>query len=373
MRILTFLPTFACAVAATLPAQSQVTVPAVCATLPGNAALSLPLRWSQGTMQVRIDQALLPTALQGQTITGLHLRRPSFLFEPAYPAVQRTLTVRGAFQGATAAQMTTSLVQNRLGGLQTLFGPAPVNSPATPVPGPAASLGQEVLHVVFATPLPVVPGALLLEFETSDAPLVVLEHNWVDAVWFVSGVETGYAVTVGDGSCTTRTEPTELSWNDTLGPRAGTLAKFKVEGAPPTNGTTTGVVLMWLGVDPMRPLDGTNLGYGTPLTLIDPTLVGCHIWAPLDVMWAGTTDVVGGFATTFQLNNVTAGLRLGAQAAWLDSARTGLQMSFSNGLSMVLDGVGVGASCSTVFFPAALTTSPWSPFVGQMPVLTVDY
>lgn len=59
--------------------------------------MSLPLRWSEGTLQVRIDDVLLPANFVGKTISGVRLRRPTFLHEPAYPALQRTLTIRAGF------------------------------------------------------------------------------------------------------------------------------------------------------------------------------------------------------------------------------------------------------------------------------------
>lgn len=365
---------FGFCVAAWLPAQTTVTIPEICGALPGDAAVSLPLRWSHGTMQVRIAQGLLPAALQGQTITGLRLRRSSLLFEPAYPAVQRTLTVRGSFQGDSPAQMTTSLTQNRLTGAPVLFGPAVVNVAATPLPGPAAAVGQDLLRIVFTQPLPVTPGTLFLEFEAGDAPLQVATTNWVDAVWIENGVETGYVVSVGDGSCTSRPEPTQLLWDDTVGPQAGATAKFEVRGAPPTAGSSLGLVMAWMGVDPQgQPPGGTFLGFGVSFGLVDAGLVGCHHWAPLDVPWLGTTDVLGGYKTTFQLNGVPAGVRIGVQAGWYDPSRPGIPLSFSNGLVMVLDNANIGANCSTVYFPAAATTSPWLPFPGQMPVLMLEY
>ena len=363
----------ACSLTMPAVAQASATIPAVCETLPGNAAVSLPLRWSQGTMQVRIAANLVPAALVGQSITGLRLRRPTFLFEPAYPALQRTLTVRGGFQPETPAQMTTSLTQNRPLSLATLFGPAPVAVAATPLPGPAASIGADVVRILFTQPLPVAAGTLFLEIETNDAPFAVAATNWVDAVWFSGGIETGYAVTVGDGSCTTSPTPTELEWNDTVGPQAGALAKFRIEGVPPTNGTTTGLVMAWMGIDPQRAPDAAHLGFGASLAILDPGLAACHQWAPLDVIWVGTTDAAGNYAPTFLLGNVPPGIRIGVQAAWLDPARTGFPLSFSNGLLMVLNSVGVGAGCATAFFPAVTTTSPWPPFLGQMPVLALEH
>jgi len=354
-------------------AQSTVTIPSVCTTFPGNAAVSLPLRWTQGTMQVCIGENLLPSSLVGQSITGLRLRRPTFLFEPAYPGVVRTLTVRGGFQLGVPTQMSTSLTGNRPTTLLTLFGPAPVTVAPTPLPGNAATVGQDVVQITFVQPLPVGVGSLFLEFEAGDGPFAVSSTNWVDAVWFEGGQETGYVVTVGDGSCTTRTQPTQLTWNDTVGPQAGAVAKFSIQGVPPTNGTTNGLVLTWIGIGPERAPDGAHAGFGAPLGALDPSLAACHWWAPLDVAWVGTTDAAGVYQPTFTLGNVPPGIRLGVQAAWLDPDRPGFSMSFSNGLVMVLNNVGVGAKCATAWFPATATTSPWQPFLGQMPVLTLTY
>jgi hypothetical protein len=45
----------AVALAAGLVAQTTTVVPARCVDLPGNAALAMPLRWSQGVLQVFVD------------------------------------------------------------------------------------------------------------------------------------------------------------------------------------------------------------------------------------------------------------------------------------------------------------------------------
>lgn len=363
-------------VAATpVTAQASVVVPAALASLPGNAALSLPLRWSHGVLQVRIDNGVLPAALVGQTISGLSLRRPTFLGEPAYPPVQRTLTVRGGFQAGVASQLSVVMVQNHPANLSVLFGPAPVTSAATPAPGAATVFGDDLLHIQFTQPLPVVAGSLFLEFETSDAPLQVAAHHWVDALWMESGQENGYVATVGDGSCTTRPEPTELRWDAEQGPQFGQTARFLVRGAPPTIGGTGGVVVHWLGVDPQTmPPGPIHLGFGASLGIADPTLAGCAWWAPLMVTWGGTTDPGGMIRTSLPLNGpAVPGLRLAVQAAWIDDSRPGLPFSVSNGLVLVMGGFGVGPQCGTVFFPAGATTSPWPVFLGQMPVLRLEY
>lgn len=366
----------AATLAAAAPAQSSVVVPPNLASLPGNAALSLPLRWSHGIVQVRINATLLPAALNGQAITGLHLRRPAFLGEPGYGPLLRTLTVRGGFQPELAAVIGTNLSQNRPANLTTLFGPAPVTVGATAGTAPDTIVGADLVHLQFSTPLPVAAGTLFLEFETSDAPLQISADHWVDAVWVEGGLDAGYAVTVGNGDCTTRTEPAELRWNDPdTGPMLGGTAKFVVTGALPTTATETGLVLFWIGLDPQtEPPGPTHLGFGTSLTLIDPALVGCHWWAPMTANWFGFADGNGRIETTFPLAGPGAtGLRLGVQAAWLDASRPGLPFSLSNGLALSLNSIGVGAQCSTVFFPAGLTTALWAPYVGQMPVLRLDY
>lgn len=358
---------------ATAAAQNTAVVPAVCTALPGNAALSLPLRWSHGTMQVFIDAPLLPANFVGQTITGLWLRRPTLPGDVAYAAVQRTLTVRGGFHQGAAAQFGAPLAMNRPANLIVCFGPAPVTSAAVPAPGPATTVGDDLVHVVFSQPLPVVAGNLFLEFETSDAPLQVSSEHWVDAYW-QSGYDGGYVVPVGDGSCTTRTEPTRLRWTS-VGATAGAAVSIETTGAPPTLGASLGTVLTWVGIDPQTRGPGPGyLGFGSPLAALDPGLAGCHQWAPFDVSWVGSTDANGKCATSFTIPaGALTGVRLAVQSAWLDPARPGLPLSFSNGLAVVVGAAGVGNQCSTMFFPGGMTTSPWGAFVGQMPVLRLEY
>jgi hypothetical protein len=171
-------------------AQASTVVPQVCAALPGNAAVSLPLRWSHGTMQVFVDPELLP-GLLGQTLTGLWLRRPTLPGDGAYAPIQRTLTVRGGFQPFPAAMMVGSVAQNRPANTAVLFGPTAVTTLAAPAPGPTTTVGGDLLHVVFTQPLPVAAGTLFLEIETGDAPLQVGADHWVDAFWHANGADGG--------------------------------------------------------------------------------------------------------------------------------------------------------------------------------------
>jgi hypothetical protein len=353
---------------AALPAQVTTVVPPVCASLPGNAALAMPFKWSQGTLQVFVDPQLLPSTLTGQSLTGLRLRRPALLGEVAYPALSRTLTVRGGFQSVTAAQMAGSLVQNRPANVAVLFGPQVVSLAVLPAPSPAASLGQDLLTIPFTTPLPVVPGSLFLEFEVSNGPLSISPEHWVDGVWMGGGFDSGLAVTVGTGACTSRPEPTELRWTSVDGPLIGTTGSLEVQGAPPTAGASVGLVVCWVGADPQA------ANFGLSLAPFDPSLVGCYQWAPTGVAWFGLANAQGRFPTTLAIPaGVPVGSRLGVQAGWYDTSRTVVPLSFSNGLMLVLGSAGIDNRCSTMFFPGTLTNSPWGAFLGQMPVLMLEH
>lgn len=356
-------------------AQSTAIVPSICTNLPGNAAVSMPLRWSHGTMQVFVDSILLPPNFVGQSITGLWLRRPTLPGDVAYASITRTLTVRGGFTSNLAAQFVGSIPQNRPANTIVLFGPSSVISSPVAAPGATTVLGADLAHVVFTTPLLVTAGTLFLEFETSDTPLSVSSDHWVDAVWFANGNDQGYAVAVGDGSCTTRPEPVRLRWTAAGGPAPGTTATVEVSGAPPTAGGATGYALVWAGLDPQTQGPGVGyLGFGASLTAIDPGMVGCHQWAPFALTWFGATDAAGKFTATLPIPGAAAvGLRLGLQGAWVDTTRPVLPLSLSNGLMLVVGSAGVGNHCNTMFFPAGTTVSPWAPFVGQMPVLRLEY
>jgi hypothetical protein len=360
----------AAGIPAGLPAQSSAVVPAVATDLPGNAAVALPLRWSQGTLQVFVDGALLPTGLVGQSLTGVTLRRPTLPGDVAYAPISRTLTVRGGITTTAAASQGAGLAANRPATTLTLFGPATVTSLAAPAPGPATVVGSDLLAIVFTTPLPVTTGTLFLEFEVGNAPLQISGEHWVDAVWQAGGVDQGLVAPVGDGSCTTRSEPTRLRWTAATGPLPATSAAFELAGAP-----AGGLVCMWAGLSAQSRGPGPGfLGFGVDLGVVDPGLAGCRQWAPIDVLWSGAASGAGAYASTLAIPAAAAiGLRLAVQGAWIDPSRPGLPLSLGNGLVLVLGSAGVTNRCSSVYFPGAATTSPWATFVGQMPVLRLHY
>lgn len=364
-------PVLVALLTAPLAAQTRAVAPPVAATLPGNAALSMPLRWSQGVLQVLVDAPLLPANFIGQQLMGLRLRRPAFLGEPAYAGVQRTLTVRAAFTSMPAVQLGQFRAANQPANLQVVAGPAvfPV-APSQP-PVPPASLGDEFLVISFAVPLPVDPGSLFLEFEAGDGPLQ-LDEPWVDAVWMRNGNDTGYAVPVGNADCTTRSEPLVLQWSGGGGPRRGGDAVLTLGGATPH-----AAVLAWFGLDPLGHALGPGwLGYGASLQALDPALGHCHQWAPIDASWLGFAGAGGTYAVSFGLPAAVTrpGDRIGVQCAFLDPSRTSvLPLSLSNGAMLVLDTAGVRNLCASVHFPGTASQSPWYPDLGLMPVLVLEY
>ena len=360
-----------------LSGQNTAALPPAFETLPGNAGVAMPLRWSKGKLQVFIDPPMMPSNFVGETITGLRLRRTAFEGSGAYPAMTRTMQIHGGFQPFPAVQMIGSASQNlTIVPRLLLFGPAVVNVAATPAPGgPTMTVGDDLVQITFSQPLPVTAGTLFLEFETLDGPLTIAPGNWVDAVQFAAGTDDGYVAIVGDGSCTTRSEPTELRYTSSAGPVSGTTVDLEVTGAPPTDGTDVGLVLAWIGLDPLTAPPGPNyLGYGGSFGAADPLMVDCHHWAPMDLAWFGQTDSTGRFATTLAIPSAVAiGQRLAVQAGWYDPSRPVVPLSLSNGLQIVCDSAGVAGLCSSFFFPDDVDISPWGPQVGLMPVILLDY
>ncbi|MGK0205829.1 MAG: hypothetical protein ACI89X_002458 [Planctomycetota bacterium] len=366
-----------------LVGQSTAVLPPVFESLPGNAAVAMPLRWSEGKLQVFIDPVMMPSAFVGETITGLRLRRSTLEGSPAFPAMTRTMQIQGGFQAFPAALVNgLASVNAGLSNAVVLFGPAPVTVAATAAPGLNTIVGEEFVQITFSQPLPVTAGTLFLEFETLDGPLTLAAGNWVDAVQWGTGTDEGLVVTIGDGTCTTRTdpvtmliEPTELKYTSTARPVTGTTVDLEVTGAPPTTGTEVGLVLVWMGLDPThQPPGPTFVGYGGSFGAADPAMANCFQWAPLDFSWFGQTDATGKFATTLNIPGAAvAGQRLSLQAAWFDDTRPVIPLSFTNGLQLVCNSVGVEGNCNSMFFPGDSDISPWGPQIGVMPVILLDY
>lgn len=360
-------------IAALATAQQQAVVPALAATLPGNAALSLPLRWSEGALQVVVDHALLPPAACAGGITGIRLRRPAFVGEPGYGPLSRTLTVRAGTTQRAAAWMLQFRDQNTPANAQVVFGPTAVQVAASGPLGAGDALGPWLLDLPFTVPI-VLPAAndhLFLEIESSDPPFAVASDNWIDAVQFAGGIEGGYAAPLGNGGCGGVAAP-RLLWSGAAAPSRSSQAALQLSLGP-----ANALALALVSLDPQaRAPGGTFAGFGAGLAGLG--LPGCFQWSAPDLLLVGHTSLVGIAAFGFAVPGAPlhAGDRIGVQAAVLDPAANPAGIALSNGVVLVLDQGGVGARASSLFLPGPLTAtsrSPWYPFVGLMPVLTVVY
>lgn len=351
-----------------LGAQSSFPSPPFAGGLPGNAAISMPVRWSQGTVQVLVEQSLLPPQLGGASIRGLRLRRPGFLGEPAYAGVTRSLEVSACFTPLRADQLGVDLATNRPANLQVVAPAAALAIAATPAGGPGDAVGGDLLVVAFATPLPVVAGNLFLEIRALDAPFAVGTDHWVDAVWTPGGNDIGHAFAVGNGGCTSRSTPLLLQWTGAGPPRVGGSLVVGMTGAQPG-------ALVWtlVGLDPQaRPPGPAFPGFGGSLASLG--LVGCHAWVPADGVVAGSATAGGALAYSITLpaGIVVPGSRIGVQMAVLDPTANATGVATTNGVVAVPDSLGIGRRCATVLAPGTSQVSPWAPYLGLMPILGLD-
>ncbi len=116
------------------------------------------------------------------------------------------------------------------------------------------------------------------------------------------------------GSRPARTEPTILRWNDSVGPQAGAVAKFEVLGAPPTTGTTTGLLMLWMGIDPQGQVPGPGyLGFGGPLS-------------PKFSYWYDNDKVKGGYGSF----GISHSFALGSKASLDFSGSVGWDFGYNN-------------------------------------------
>jgi hypothetical protein len=354
----------------TAPAQGTAVTPPIGLDLPGNAALSMPARWTQGIMQVLIDHSLLPAALTNQSIHTIRLRRPAFIGEPAYPSLQRTMRVSAGFTTLLAAQLTGNLAANRPASLQVVAGPGVVTLPATAANGPGDALGATLITIALTTPLPVTQDNLFLEFEALDPPFTASPDHWVDAFWTLNGVDTGLAATVGNGGCGSGAQAPVLNWAGATAPQVGGSAALSLSHAPPQ-------VMAWtlIGFAPQsRPTSAAYFGFGASLAAIGMT--GCNQWTPIDGLVTGLTDPGGGngFSITMPANVVPAGARIGFQMVVLEAGANPAGIAASNGVIVVPGSIGIGPHCTTVMAQGSSPTqASWPPYQGLMPVLMLDW
>lgn len=372
-----------------LPAQQWTTVPREFSVLPGNTALSLPARWSRGVLQVVLDADMLGD-VEGRTITHLRLRRPAFPEEGAYPARQVTLTVRMAPAVNEARFISGFLDDNRHPEqLQTVFGPALVNIPASQ-PGQETAVGAPLLTLPLSTPFTVTtegPRGVMVEIETGTEGQAqdVDTGNWVDAIWWGGARDRGMPLVMGH-SCGDLPGVADIVLEPSFpngSPSYDEPFSVRIQGAPP-NSLVTLVVRSDLRRDE-DPLSLQRLGQD----LINLGLPGCRLWmagpAPGserqerdpfgvgvldgDQLISGTADPAGGYSTSVEISSEAGGAVLGrfvTMQALLYTPRGGMMVT--NGLGMFLGQVPLEDHASMILVPDEAEFTSWPPRYSGTPI-----
>ena len=371
-RIAILLCASALALQADSLAQTSTTLPLGFDRLPGNAALSMPVRWSWGRMQIIYDDEQL-APLDGLTITRLRLRRPNFFDEPAYPSVQRTFEISIGPAGRTAQTVHAQPDLNlpAAGQMTVVFGPAPVTIGGTAEAAAGDVVGATIVDVALTQPytVQVTPGEhLLVDWKCVDTGLTVSSGAWVDAVRMPGAASLGLAVPVGQNGCggfggapiANRLDVAE----DSRHPAFGSETTLVLGNAQPSR-----QLWLLLGIDVH--LMTIPAAFGAPLVNFPiPTPSGCRAWSPLDgiLLSVGDTSPSGTFSydLDFPANPAFQGIQLGFQAMILEDPP---QLAFSSGLILWMDDVGLGGQIGTCLTLADETEATWDSFRGATPIV----
>jgi hypothetical protein len=358
------------ALAAPLLAQSWSEVPPAFANLPGNAGISLPARWSQGTLQVLWDDRALPAAMAGKQLAGLRMRRASFAGEGAWAA--RTIRARVSLANAPDTTVPGALQQdlaaNRPAGLAVAAGPTTLSLPATAAPGPGTAFGPVLVQLPFAQPFAFRGPYLFLEWENADAALDVSADHWVEAFWMKDETNLGLAVVVGNAGCgSIGPLPMRLAPADDAPPGFGRTVRFAATRVAPRAAT-----LALAGVDPETRTPPFGLPFGASLAALGAA--GCHLWTGAELLVAGTAGPFGDLPVDLAFPDVPQlyGQRVGVQVVAVDPAANALGLAFSNGVVLMMNHTPFGQAAATVLAPGTLARSPWSRFAGMAPVVAFD-
>lgn len=362
-----WVPLIAALFSVALPAQDY-TIPRQLDGVPGNAAISMPVRWSKGVMQVIWDQSLI-AELKGRTLRRIRLRRPSFIAEPDYPALQRRVVVRLGMTSKLAAEMTSDLADNRPPSLTVVAGPAVVSLPALPAHGPGDAVAGTLVDLTFDQPFTVADtGNLFLEWENLDSSLSISPDHWIDAVRVPA--TGGLALEVGNGGCSSDPVlmPMALTWVAGAPPASGVETNLHLRGGPPG-----APALIVLGLDPQNRQPPWDFGFGSDLGAV--LAPGCYQWTGLDLSFAQVLNPLGALSIElpFPSGVDLAGQRVGIQVLAADPQANPPGLALSNGILLIMDDVGFRLECATVLALDANSQSPFLPFKGLAPIVTFGF
>ena len=344
-------------------AQARVTVPARFADRPGNASLSMPLRWSIGRMQVVIAGSAVPAQLRGKTVTALQLRRPPT--SDTWPA--RTVDLEVTLATSDRLTPTNPLIDLDLNlticqNVTQVVPPTSIVIPPVPVPVRDDEVGQDLIDVQLTTPFAVPADAtlsLVVDITSTAASFSAPESHWVDAVWRTS--DDGYGAAIGQHGCGTLPEATKLRpVRSGLTPRDGGSFEVELTGVPRRQ---PGALLFGLR--------------GSAATAPPPFASGCTLWLNLAIPLFATPVTTGPFGdATFSQSLVSGtgleGIEFMIQAVVFDAA----ELLLSNPVVGVLDEIGVDSARFTTLLvpgdgsnPFGDSVTPFLPFAGLVPVL----
>ncbi|MCA8941172.1 MAG: hypothetical protein KDB80_01315 [Planctomycetes bacterium] len=357
--------------AAVSPAQEWATIPSGFDRLPGNAAVSVPGRWTWGRLQVLYDAALF-TDLVGESITGLRIRRPAFFDEPAYVGSTMTFEISLGPSPRDPANMSGNFNDqyDPASPMQVVYAQQSYAIPPTPAPGQADVVGESLVDLTFDQPFVVPAGtSILLEWRTIDTSLTVLGDGWADCVWLPSGQDVGLARHAGQNGCGNHGAMRLDVAPGSEHPALGQTTNFRLEGAQHESSCHFAI-----GFEPVANTPG---GFGVDVTVF-PFAGLCQLWTPLQFFLAPVqTDAAGAvdFGFEFPSSNTLQGIQVGMQAFVVETDDQDLPTAIaaSNGVVLLMDSIGLGDMAATALFPADDATAPWIPWVGLCPIIEFSY
>ncbi len=371
------------------------TVPPAYVDTRGNDALSLPIRWHQGLLQVLLKShnngGVVPAEMLKTNLKEVVVRRPAFLGEPAYPALTRTFTVRLASTTLAASALVKDMGQNQklvaAAGttLTSVVTAKSFNIAATPASPYRSVVGADLVRVPFSAPYAFAGPDLFVEWKTTSTDLLPSTLGWVDALVLDKSGDHGIAVTLGQGGCSSLT------------PGSGLPMTLEADGQAVKSNSS--VILHWRNAHPKVPallMAGPKLldprKSSGPFKVYSPVLSflrqfvrpGCHFWT--EPLFASGTVIggAGSLDSTLAVPQITAadlGFRYVLQGAVLPA--NGAPAELTNGLAVFAGSAGVRDWAGMVLSPVPEAkdstgktippTSPWPVFQSSLPVLRFNW